>query len=304
MLFLDIVKTFRGFTFDLLPLFIIAFAVSAVATQYFPPRSLDALIRRNSSRPVLASVFFGVLLPVTPGCRVPMAALARRGGAAWTPVLTFIGAGAAAGVSTIIMTLLIGWQLALLRLIVAVLFALVLSIAIARLIESRFAAVAMDSEVETLFHGDFCETAASAVDADGPRNGLFEMWRGVVRLGRVALPWLLLSLFLAALIQAIVPDRVVESFLGSPLSAPRAALIGIPFYFVVGADVPILFVLLKKGMSLGGAVAFMLAAPIVNFPVFSMVGRWLGYGRALAFMAICWAVASALGIFFGYIEAR
>ncbi|HCG98641.1 MAG TPA: hypothetical protein DE036_02210 [Actinobacteria bacterium] len=79
---------------------------------------------------------------------------------------------------------------------------------------------------------------------------------------------------------------------------------GLPFYFVFGADVPIIFVLLKKGLGVGGAVALMLAAPVVNAPVLAMVGRWLGYRRALVFVALCWLVASAIGMLFGYIDAR
>jgi len=35
-----------------------------------------------------------------------------------------------------------------------------------------------------------------------------------------------------------------------------------------------------------------------------MVGRWLGYRRALVFVALCWLVASAIGMLFGYIDAR
>jgi len=304
LIFLDILQTFRNFALDILPLFIIAFAISAVSARYFAPASLDALIKRNDNRAVLVSAFFGVLLPVTSGCRIPMAAIARRGGASWTPVLTFIGAGAAAGISTVVVTLLIGWQFAVLRLIVALLFALFLSLIIVRVLEPRFAGVAMDSEIEPLFHRDFCETSAEDSFEVPVKTGFIDLWHSLLRLGRVVLPWLFLSLLLATLIHVVVPDKAVEALLGDALSAPRAALIGLPFYFVIGTDIPLLIVLLNKGMSLGGAVTFMLAAPIINFPVLSIIGRWLGYRRALAFMFICWIIASAIGISFGYIDTK
>ncbi|MBE0447038.1 MAG: permease [Actinobacteria bacterium] len=302
MAFLGILHMFRDFALDVLPLFIIALAISAVSAQCFPPRSLDELIQRNGARAVLVSAFFGVLLPVTSGYRIPMAAIARKGGAPWMLVLTFIGTGAAASISTIIVTSLIGWQFAVLRLIVALLFAFILSL-IFRVLEPRLAPVAI-GEVESLFNKDYCEASGSDSDVNGTEDGLIGIWQGFLRLGKVVLPWLLLSMILAILIQAMVPGKVIESFFSGPLSAPSAALIGFPFYFVIGTDVPLLLVLLKKGMSLGGVIAFMLAAPVVNFPVLSMVSRWLGYRVALVFITVCWLVASAIGALFGYVGAK
>lgn len=304
MIFFDIITTFRDLTLDILPLVIIALALAAVLAQYFPPRSLDRLIQGTPSRAVLASSFFGVFLPATTGCRVPMAAIARRSGAPWAPVLTFIAAGSAAGVSTLIVTLLLGWQLAVLRIIVALLSALVLSLLITRFIEPRLAMAAMDSEVEPLFDNDFCEYCAEDDDETPPGLQFLRVWRSFARSARVVVPWLALSLLLASLIEVVVSKETVTALLNGPLEAPKAALLGLPFYFVFGADVPIIYVLLKKGLSLGGAVALMLAAPVVNAPVLAIVGRWLGYRRALVFLALCWSVAAAIGALFGYIDSR
>ncbi|MDP2211148.1 MAG: permease [Candidatus Aquicultor sp.] len=304
MIFFDIITTFRNLTLDILPLVIISLVLAAVLAQYFSPRSLDRMIQSTPSRAVLASSFFGVFLPATTGCRVPMAAIARKSGAAWAPVLTFIAAGSAAGISTLIVTLLLGWQLAVLRIIVALLSALVLSLIITKFIEPRFAMAAMDCEVEPLFDNDFCEYCFEAEDEAPPVLRLSRVWRSLVRSTRVVVPWLALSLLLASLIEVVVSKETVTALLGGPLEAPKAALLGLPFYFVFGADVPIIYVLLKKGLSLGGAVALMLAAPVVNAPVLAMVGRWLGYRRALVFVALCWLVASAIGMLFGYIDAR
>ena len=300
----DILHAFYSFALDILPLFIITLAVSAVATRYYPLRSLDSLIQRNSTRTVLTSAFFGVLLPVTPGCRIPMAAIARKGGASWTPLLIFIGGGAAAGISTIMVTSLIGWQFAILRLVLALVFTYTLSLILVRTLEPRLATLAMDTEIGPLFHRDYCEALAADSNADSADVSITSVWQVFLRLGRVVLPWLFLSMALAMFIQVAVPQQVVESFFNGSLAAPKAALIGLPFYFVAGSDVPLLLVLLKKGMGLGSATSLMLAAPVVNLPVLSMVSRWLGYRRALMFITICWIVASAIGTLFGYIDAR
>jgi uncharacterized membrane protein YraQ (UPF0718 family) len=74
-----------------------------------------------------------------------------------------------------------------------------------------------------------------------------------------------------------------------------AALLGIPFYLVAGADVPLLAVFLRKGMDMGAAVSFMLAAPLINLPVLQLTGRWLGYRKAGVFLGICLLLVVAIG---------
>jgi hypothetical protein len=294
LIFIQILRTFYNYTLDILPFFAAAILIAAVALEYFPARTLDTLIKKNEKREVLISVFFGILFPATPASRVPMAALARRGGASWTPVLSFIGAGAGAGTATILMTVLVGWRIALLRLVMALLFALVLSLIITRFVEPRFAAAAMDAEVAPLCSREFCEIAAGELDGeDEPTIG--GAWCNIVQLVRITAPWLFLSIAIATLINVLMPSSTVQGLFAGNLSAVKASLVGLPFYLAGGADIPLLLVFLDKGMTLGAAVSFMLAAPLINFPVIITMKRWLGYRKTIAFLAICWVVASLIG---------
>lgn len=303
MIFVQILQTFRGLVIDVLPLFIIALAISAVAAEYFPARGFDKLLQQVKNRETLVSAFVGVLIPATPAARVSMAAIARRSGAQWTPVLTFIG-GVGAGLSTLVMTSMVSLQFVLLRLVVALLFAYALSLFIVKLIEPRLAAVAMDADVEQLFSRDFSEISVKDIDSAGGSVTFSGVWRNLISLARIMLPWLFLSLFLATLIDVVVPKTAIEALLDGRFAAFKVALIGIPFYFVGGSEVPLLSVLLSKGMSGGAAVTLMLAAPLINFPVLSVMGRWVGYRKALGFMAICWLIASVIGLLLGYVDAR
>ncbi len=303
MIFVQILETFRGFVIDVLPLFIIALVLSAVVVEYFPARGLDKLLQQMKNRETLVSALLGVVIPATPAFRVSMAAIARRSGAQWTPVLTFV-AGAGAGLATLIMTSMVSIQFMILRLVVVLLFAYAVSLFIVKLIEPRLAAVAMDSDVETLFSRDFSEVSAEDIDNTGGSVTLAGVWRNLLGLARVMLPWLFLSLFLATLVDVVVPKATVEALLGGRFSALKAALIGIPFYFVGGAEIPLLNVLVNKGMNLGAAVSLMLTAPLINFPVLSVLGRWVGYRKALGFMAMCWFIAVAIGLLLGYVDVK
>lgn len=302
MIFLQILRTFRHFSLDILPLFIIAFAVSVVALECFSARIFDKVLQKSNGKSTLSTVLFGALLPATPGYRIPMAAIARRAGMAWTPVLTFIGVGAGAGISTFIVTLTIGWDFLALRIVAALIFSFLLSIIIAKVLEPQFASTAMDSDIEPLFVRDFCEASTASIDKE---DGVIEtvgLWRNGLSLARITLPWLFLSLLLATLIYVVVPREFVEELLGDRFSAFTASLLGIPFYFVGGMEVPIILSLMGKGMNLGAAVSIMIAAPVVNIPVFTAMARWLGYRKAFAFMAICWFIAASIGTVFNFFK--
>lgn len=303
MIFVQILQTFRGFATNVLPLFIIALVISAVVAEYFPARGLDKMLQQMKNRETLVSAFLGVFIPATPAYRISMAAIARRSGAQWTPVLTFVG-GAGAGISALIITSMVGLQFVLLRLVVALLFAYALSLFVVKLIEPRLAAVAMDTDVELLFSRDFSEASAEDIDNTGGNITLAGVWRNLLSMARIMLPWLFLSLFLATLVDVVVPKATIEMLMGGRFAAFKAALIGLPFYFVGGAEVPILSVLLNKGIDLGAAVTLMLAAPLINFPVLSVLGRWVGYRKAVGFMAICWLITSIIGLLLGFIDVR
>ena len=117
LIFLQILQIFRHLAVNALLLFIIALAVSAVSVKHYPVRSYDRLLKQNRERTVLISGLFGVLLPATPALRIPMAMLARQGGAKWAQTIAFI-AGAGAGASSLILTLMLGFKIVVLRIII------------------------------------------------------------------------------------------------------------------------------------------------------------------------------------------
>jgi uncharacterized membrane protein YraQ (UPF0718 family) len=93
-----------------------------------------------------------------------------------------------------------------------------------------------------------------------------ESWR----LGR----WLLVAFALEALILAYVPQEAIAGTLGGQnlLAVPLAALVGLPLYVTEAAALPIVSGLLESGMSLGAALAFLIAGPATTVP--AMVAVW------------------------------
>ncbi|HEX7662938.1 MAG TPA: permease [Polyangiaceae bacterium] len=108
-------------------------------------------------------------------------------------------------------------------------------------------------------------------------------------------PWLLAGLLAAALAEPTIPH---DAFVGlSPfLLVPAAALAGVPFYVSASAAMPVLAVLLHKGLSPGAAVAFLLTAPAVTPATIAMLDRRFGKAGARLFALAAVVVAIGCGL--------
>ncbi|MCL6471475.1 MAG: permease [Firmicutes bacterium] len=303
MIFLQILQIFRNLAANTLPLFIIALTLSAVLAEYFPLRSLDNLQKQIGKRSILFTGLFGALMPATPALRVLMAEYARQGGAGWAPILTFIAA-AGAGAPALLMTTAVGLPVAFLRLILSVLFAYFLGVTAMRFMQPQLNAAYIESDLEMLCDREFCELPTSGITKLGTIVEAKNIWVNFLNLARVTLPWMILSLLLASIVSTAVSGEAARSVFSGPFAPFKAALLGIPFYFACGTDVPLIYVLLKKGVDLAVVVSLMLAAPLVNFPVFLAAGRWLGYRYAFAIVSFFWLLSSAIGVFLKLISLK
>lgn len=122
-----------------------------------------------------------------------------------------------------------------------------------------------------------------------------------------AMPFILLGALVSAAIEVFVPGRVFDrlSSLRPGLQLPAAGMAGFAFPVCECGSVPVARRLAQKGLSIGAAVTFMLAAPILNPVVLvSTVVAYRGrdilwpmvLGRAglglLAALAVGWVISA------------
>jgi uncharacterized membrane protein YraQ (UPF0718 family) len=81
-----------------------------------------------------------------------------------------------------------------------------------------------------------------------------------------ALPFVMLGALAAALVEVFVPVGTLERLgrLPRPLRLPAAALAGLAFPICECGSVPVARRLIRRGLQPSAAIAFMLAAPVVN----------------------------------------
>ena len=110
-------------------------------------------------------------------------------------------------------------------------------------------------------------------------------------------PWLVAGLLAAALAE---PTLQHDAFVGiSPLVAvPLAAFAGVPFYVSASAAMPLLAVLMHKGLSPGAALAFLLTGPAVTPKTIAFLAERFGStaARMFALGALVTALGCGLGV--------
>jgi len=111
-------------------------------------------------------------------------------------------------------------------------------------------------------------------------------------------PWVFTAIFIASVISvALKPEQVIKLAGVENFFSPFIfALIGFPFYFCGGSDIPVAKALIEKGASLGSITSFMVASPGINFTSFLVYQKWLGRNRAIIYLLISAAVCGAIGL--------
>lgn len=139
--------------------------------------------------------------------------------------------------------------------------------------------------------------------------GFIELSKGFVSIVLEALPFVLLGALVSGLIEVFVPREKVAAFLPAKSSASvfLAGLLGIVFPVCECAIVPVVRRLVKKGVPLSAAVAYLLAGPIVNPIVAASTGVAYAFHpdvvsivaiRMIAGYVIAVGVGSLMGEFF------
>ena len=102
-----------------------------------------------------------------------------------------------------------------------------------------------------------------------------DAWASTRSLVWKVLPFVLIGIGIGAVIHGFVPTDLVVSIGGSgnPLAVPALVLLGVPLYSNAAGTIPIIEVLIAKGLPMGSALAFMMAITALSFPEMVILRR-------------------------------
>ncbi len=198
--------------------------------------------------------------------------------------LAFLVSAPEVGIATIAISLsLLGWEMSAVRVLGAVLLAVLVSLITNGLLRN------LPLRPEAL-------VSQPAAQAGGSGLSRFRsaMSVGYGELFDHTLPWLLFGLGLAAVLEPMLSPEWIVS-LPIELQIPIAALAGVPAYVCASGSTPLVALLLHKGLGPGAGLAFLLSGPATNIATFGLLARLHGKRYAVVFALGIVLLSSILG---------
>jgi uncharacterized membrane protein YraQ (UPF0718 family) len=98
-------------------------------------------------------------------------------------------------------------------------------------------------------------------------------WQELIGNARFLVKWLVIAYLLEALLVTYIPASLIANFVGGEGIGPivLAALVGMPAYLNSYIAPPLVAGLMEQGMSIGAAMAFMVAGAVSSIPAMAAV---------------------------------
>ena len=148
-----------------------------------------------------------------------------------------------------------------------------------------------------------CSSTVSAKAGDSEPSKLHRALRFAWALFKRIIPYVLLGSLISGLSAAYLSADLVEKYVGGDniLSIVIAALIGVPLYLRIEMAIPLLKVLIVKGMGIGPAMALIIGGTGASLPEIALVSAVLKKKAVFAFVFIVLTTAILGGLIFQYL---
>ena len=115
--------------------------------------------------------------------------------------------------------------------------------------------------------------------------------------------YILIGIAIGAGAHGFVPNNMLSNLLGNQnwYSVPLAILIGVPLYSNAAGIIPIVSVLIEKGVSLGTALAFMMSVIGLSLPEVIILKKVLQWQLIAAFVGVVAIGIVIVGLIFNYL---
>ncbi|MFH1133830.1 MAG: permease [Nanoarchaeota archaeon] len=323
----------------LLPAFFIAGAISALVPKESITRMLGAGASKWKAYPV--AVAAGLLLAVCSCTILPLFAGIRKKGAGLGPGVTFLYTAPATNILAILFTgSVLGWQLAGARIIFSVAFAIIIGLILSSIFHEQKGSsnihdqtAAKDPNVSfirrhrvLLFVASLFAILFAGISKldlmmklsillilialvllqlrlfsrDERRRWLQETWMFF----RMIFPLLLLGIFVAGVLGALLPAKLLASYVGdnSVLANFIAVLFGTVMYFPTLIEVPMAQLFLSLGMASGPLLAYLLADPVISLPSLLVVRKLMGNRQTLVYAGLIIVFSTIAGLSYGLLR--
>lgn len=259
------------------PYLLVGFAVAGVMKALLPDETVVKVLGDKGTSSVVKASLIGAPLPLCSCGVVPVVQSIHKQGASRGASISFLVSTPETGADSVAMTYaMMGWPLAVIRPIVAIVTAF-----FAGIIENHFGG--KDDIKEQSSCCAKKSTTTEFKDLSNPPHfkimqRLIEGWKyAFVDLMKDISKNLLIGFFLGGLISSFIDIHFLEKyFSGSLLGMIGMVIFAIPLYICAAASTPIAAVFMMKGMSAGTALVFLMAGPATNIASLSVLSHIFG----------------------------
>ncbi len=317
----------------LIPAFFIAGAISVFVKKDFIFRYLGGQTKKYISYS-LASIS-GSILAVCSCTILPLFAGIRKRGAGLGPAITFLFSGPAINIAAMFLTLsVLGFNIGIARIFSAILLSILVGLSMQLIFKEKpeeggifiedYKEIKVAKNVLIIFFITLIGilivnglqinklikfslmglltllTIGIAVfkfNRQTLKEWLKETWSFI----KMLLPILFIGVFIAGFIMPFLPQEFIEKIVGSNslFSNLIAAIFGAFMYFSTLTEIPILQVLINKGMHQGPALALLLSGPSLSLPNMLVIRKILGTTKTFVYVLLVIIYSTIAGLIFG-----
>ena len=148
--------------------------------------------------------------------------------------------------------------------------------------------------------------ASAQREEDGWQNDSLSLWQRLPAIGtdvrRIllgVLPYVLVGIGVGAIMHGYIPEGFFAEYMGkdNPFAVPMATLLAVPMYANASGILPVVQVLVSKGIPLGTAIAFMMGVVGLSFPEAMLLKKVM----TLKLIGIFFGVVTVCIILSGYL---
>ena len=304
---MDIILASWSLTVAAAPYLLGGFAIAGVMKALLPDKLVVNVLGKKDISSVAKAALIGAPLPLCSCGVVPVVQGIHRQGASRGASISFLVSTPETGADSVAMTYaMMGWPLAVIRPIAAVITAF-----IAGLVEILFGEPG-NSEITE--NKSCCPSKASAESECSssqtvPVSFLIRLKNGMryayVDLMRDISKNLLIGFLLGGLITHFVTITFLESyFSGSLLGMLGMIVFATPLYICAAASTPVAAAFMMKGMSAGTALVFLMAGPATNIASLSVLTKIFGKRSILLYVIVILICSLCFGLFFDWLVAN
>jgi len=247
-------------TVKILALLVVIIFLIALVRSFFPPERTKRVLEKVPE--LLGTILAALLGIVTPFCScsaVPLFIGFIEAGIPLGVTLSFLVSSPMVNeVALVMLWGLFGWKIALLYLASGIVVAIASGFVMGRLKLERWV-----EEYVYAIHG-----ARGSIEVLSWKARAEYAWGTVGEIVGRVWPYVLAGIAIGGFMHGYAPADLLARYAGPHLwyAVPLAVLIGVPLYSNAAGVIPIVNVLMEKGMALGTALSFMMAVTALSLP--------------------------------------